>query len=226
MALSEATPTLHETWLPAPASFYPRNAIVFHQTERGGRLWYVRSGLVKIGVFSADGRERVFDYLGPGCFFGEHCLFAETVAGVTATVVEDARLAGIPGAEAADRIGRDPAFALALMGSMHHKLHRRGRQLVDAAFGDADQRVASALLYVNAKRPVDDRDTIHVSQQVLADLIGVSRVTVAYALAQLEQEGLIARDGRRLKLLDPSRLRRLALDTTAPEPQGAERLRL
>jgi CRP-like cAMP-binding protein len=48
------------------------------------------------------------------------------------------------------------------------------------------------------------------SQQVLAELLGVTRVTVNRALARLRRDGLIAVDGGTVRILAPELLARRA----------------
>jgi CRP/FNR family transcriptional regulator len=48
-----------------------------------------------------------------------------------------------------------------------------------------------------------------LTQSELASLVGASRQSVNAALGELQRDGLISREGRRLRLVEPERLRAL-----------------
>lgn len=185
--------------------------MIVAQDEEIEGVALVLSGALKISVFSDAGAERILDLLGPGSFFGEESLVGGRILGVTVTALEETCLLAVPAGDALRLVGDDRDFLLAVVGSLVGKLHRRGRQLVDAAFGDACSQVASALLFL--KRTGRDGAppvTIHATQQQIADLLGLSRVTVANALARLEHGGVVRRQARRVAVTNGEALRRLA----------------
>jgi DNA-binding MarR family transcriptional regulator len=61
------------------------------------------------------------------------------------------------------------------------------------------QRLARWLLMM---RDRDDHDTLQISQNLLAEMLGVQRPTITNAARELERAGLIARGRRQISILD------------------------
>ena len=66
-----------------------------------------------------------------------------------------------------------------------------------------------------------DRLVVHASHQGLADAIGSVREVVTRSLNELQTEGYLARDGRRLVLLDAAALHRVSLGEQHSRRRGA-----
>ena len=49
--------------------------MIFSEGEPGDKLYIIKSGKVKIGRKSADGRENLFQFMGPSDMFGELSIF-------------------------------------------------------------------------------------------------------------------------------------------------------
>src|SRR4051812_6160838 len=67
-----------------------RGEVLFHEGDRGDRLYVITDGKVKLGRTSADGRENLLAIQGPGQMFGELSLFDPGPRSATVTAVTDA----------------------------------------------------------------------------------------------------------------------------------------
>ena len=172
------------------------------------RSGLVVSGLLRMYLESADGRQITDRYAGPGYFLGA----ATTVAGeldfppgggvqaVTAARVlylNQARLRAAARAEA--------AVAWALLEQIVQYQLALTRLLAGTAFGSIRQRTAMHLLNLSMARP-DGALVAPVTQQALADAVGTTRETVARALGELRSVGNIATVRGGVLLRDPERL--------------------
>ena len=70
-----------------------RGEVLFHEGEPGDRLYVIRSGKIKLGRRSTDGRENLLAIMGPGQMFGELSLFDPGPRSATVTAVTDADFA-------------------------------------------------------------------------------------------------------------------------------------
>lgn len=90
--------------------------------------------------------------------------------------------------------------------------------------GRLDQRVADAVLQLAREQapaaPADQAFEVQASQSDLAAMLSVSRQTVNKELAQLQAQGVLRVDYRRLTVLDARALQRLAEDRP---PDGGAR---
>ncbi len=83
----------------------------------------------------------------------------------------------------------------------------------DLTIRDADRRLGAIVLRLAGARRADNPDDpepeMPASQADLAAISGLSRATAAPILARLEAEGILVRGYRRIRLLQPHRLRSL-----------------
>ncbi len=191
-----------------------RGEALFHEGEPGDRLYVVRTGKIKLGQRSTDGRENLLGVLGPGEMFGELSLFDLGPRTATATAITDAEVLELAHETLAERIRANPAVALPLLRTLAHRLRRTNEALGDLVFSDVPGRVAKALLDLSTRfgEPVEDgiRVAHDLTQEELAQLVGASRETVNKALADFAARGWLRREGRAVVLLDAGRLERRA----------------
>ncbi|GAA3815845.1 Crp/Fnr family transcriptional regulator [Cellulomonas soli] len=191
-----------------------RGDVIFHEGEPGDRLYVVRSGKIKLGRRSNDGRENLLAVLGPGEMFGELSLFDPGPRTATATVVADTTLLELGHQDLVAWLDAQPTVAQHLLQALARRLRRTNEALADLVFSDVPGRVAKALLDLSTRfgEEVDEgiRVAHDLTQEELAQLVGASRETVNKALADFAARGWVRREGRAVVLLDADRLERRA----------------
>lgn len=189
-----------------------KGQILFHEGDRGERLYIITDGKMKLGHTSTDGRESLLAVLGPGELLGELSLFDPGPRTATATALTDTSLMGLGHAALRPWLTGRPEVAEALLQALAVRLRRTNEQMADLVFSDVPGRVAKTLLELGEKfgRPLPDG--IHVThdmtQEELAQLVGASRETVNKALADFAARGWIRLESRSVVLIDPERLER------------------
>ncbi len=116
---------------------------------------------------------------------------------------------------------------------------REAQQLLDRirAVGrfSAYERISYLLLEISERLSLTVPDVaegfrLPLTQSDIADLLGLTNVYVSKTMSRIERDGLVRRQGNRITLLDPARMReitefrpRVPLDTSWFPPVGAER---
>ena len=193
---------------------FARGDVLFHEGDPGDRLFVIRSGKIKLGRRSSDGRENLLSIQGPGEMFGELSLFDPGPRTATATVVADAELVELAHTDLVAWLEQHPTVAKHLLKALAHRLRHTNEALADLVFSDVPGRVAKALLDLATRfgEPTDEgvRVAHDLTQEELAQLVGASRETVNKALADFAARGWVRREGRAVVLLDADRLERRA----------------
>ncbi|PQM28055.1 hypothetical protein CVO77_05920 [Sphingopyxis lindanitolerans] len=151
-----------------------------------------------VGRYAEDGGFTAFAVLGPGDLFGELAFFTGVPRQVDALASGAARLVAIDRPLLRRLMAADIGWAELLLRSL-------GRQLAGALdIIDAERRLGSAdrLLRLLRMMAADGPDgaSVRATQQQLADLLGVSRVTLGAALRELAARGLIETGYGRIRL--------------------------
>lgn len=190
---------------------YPRGAVIFVQRDQATKLYLILEGIVKLSIFTAQGDERIIEFIRPPRFLGAPDVFSGSLYGITATAYTNVLVASFGADQVRQLLGTNREFATCLALSLSQHARALGRQLVGDTFFPATGRIAFALLNLAIQIGVAaDGGAIHlpITQQDLARYAGCNRVTVTKALAELAAAGLVERSKRHLFLPDPEALRR------------------
>ena len=166
----------------------PRGGVIYRESGPP-RCALVRSGLIRVFVRSARGRQVTVRYARPGELLG----VAAAVAGpspVAAQALLDSTLLFFDAAALANEARRDARVAWAVAEEMGRRLYEAMDQIVANAFGSVRERMARHLL--DAASPGKQGQlVVAITQQQLADAVGSAREVVARTLRALREEGLV-----------------------------------
>jgi CRP-like cAMP-binding protein len=166
---------------------FDADALIQQQGDTTDGFWLIEAGNVSICRFSADGGVTIFAVLGPGDLFGELAHFTGARRQVDVVAETDVSMAHIDTAAINALLDAEPAFARWLLKSLAHQL----RTALDRIDGDrtlsAEDRVKRLLKDMVAR----DGPELHTTQEALANVVGVSRVTMGGILNRLSRAGLI-----------------------------------
>jgi CRP-like cAMP-binding protein len=183
---------------------YGRGEAVFVLGDPGTSLCLVETGQIKLSLPSPEGREVIIDLLGPGEVFGELALLDGEPRSADAVAIEPSQLLLLHRDEFLSFLEDHPRVAINLLGSLGRRLRRDAQLLQDATFLDVPARMARTILRLAGEAHTTPR----LSQSDLAGLIGTTRVTLNKWLGLFEEQGLIQREGGRIRVLDGDRLER------------------
>jgi CRP-like cAMP-binding protein len=177
--------------------------------EDTGILIVIR-GLLHVMCQAPGDREILIGQAGPGGAIGQTARFGGGPRLVTVQCVEDSLvlLASDPVLMriASERPQIWPAIAALLYSQVRDLL-----QLASEAIAlPPRQRLAARMTRLAQEQEAADGPVLRLSQQSLAEMVGLTRKTVNGYLAEFEREGLIQRTYRSAILLDPPGLRRIA----------------
>jgi CRP-like cAMP-binding protein len=179
-------------------------ALLFSRGDPGDRLYVLASGLVRIGAMSPDGREVTYGLIRPGQVFGEIAVLDGGPRSADASAVLKSQLAVIERTDLMAFLGRRPAHAFRLLNILCDRVRSADGLLEDLFFLAAPSRLAKHLILLGTavgesgeSKGGEGKDgaagnvTIRMSQQQVADYVGVSRELVNKLLAKWEQAGLV-----------------------------------
>jgi len=186
---------------------------VFHPGDPAGHAYFVASGVVKLGVAVGRGRELTLHLHSKGQLFGEGALLApDAPRHARASAHQAATVWAVP------REIFAPILAIstyaARLGLIVEDRRRRVERRLALLQREALARVAGVLLDLAEEGGVrDSRGVIlalKLTHREIAELTGMSRETVSFALMDLRRSALVQVEERRLVLVDTNGLRALA----------------
>jgi CRP/FNR family transcriptional regulator, cyclic AMP receptor protein len=173
----------------------PREAL-FSKGDPGDSMYLVMSGRVRVGVVSVDGREVTYALIGPGQMFGEIAILDGGPRSADATAAEPSELLVIERRDILAFIRANGDYGLRLIEMLCARLRHANELLEDTVFLSLPSRMAKQLLSlsdaVGERQSKDESVTIRMSQQAVADYMGISRESVNKVLSKWEQVGLVS----------------------------------
>jgi CRP-like cAMP-binding protein len=190
-------------------------AVVVRRGAPATEFYVVRSGKLKVAVVNVEGRGTIFDILGPGDSFGEVGLFGGGRRTADVTAMEPSELLLLGDAELSRCIREDPAIGLLLMRALAERVMILSDALEAASTLDAGMRLARSVVRLALRfgfpaSPENLRIALRLSQQELAELVGVSRVFANTKLKAWEREGVLSHRSGTLTVHDLEALKRAA----------------
>jgi CRP/FNR family transcriptional regulator len=182
----------------------PAGSVLYREAE-APRFGLILSGLIRIFLTSAGGRQLTVRYARPGAVIG-----APTAVGgpvdVSAQALTESAVLMLNIDTLRSQARHDPLLAWALAEEVTRRLYEVLEAFGGNVFGSVRQRVARHLLDLAADRQQGAVLVAPVSQQALADAVGTAREVVTRTIHDLRHAGLVDTQRTGIRLLDPDGL--------------------
>lgn len=185
-----------------------RGEVIFYQDDPGDAAYIVCSGEIEILLATADGRELAINQMRPGDCFGELALLSGQPRTASAVAHTASELLVIPRAAFLDQVNKSPKLMRHLLDLLAERLRASTERERALAFLDAPARLARILLELDRLEAA--RGYVTISQDELAQRVGVARQTTAKTLSQWRRAGWILTGRGKIVLLNRAALRKRA----------------
>lgn len=190
---------------------FRKGDIIFQREDAGRALFIVQSGSVRVYFPSSQGSDLTLAVFGPGDFFGEMSLLDGRPRSASAAAASDTVLITLERSDFLALLTSRPKAALSVLEVVSRRLRGASEMASDLAFLDVGGRLAKRLLDLagtHGKRtPHGTLLDVRLTQEELANMIGVTRESVNRNLGEFRRLGLIGNQGRKFVILDPEGLR-------------------
>lgn len=172
---------------------YKKKQVIFMEGNHPTRLYYVVKGKVKTFKTNDEGKELVTDLYSPGDFLGHVALLEGTTYKDTAEAMDDTELAIIPKDEFDELLSNNPEVARRFIELLAHNISSKETQLLHLAYNSLRKKVAVALLLLQKKynQQEDEKFTIDISRENLANIAGTATESLIRTLSDFKSEKLI-----------------------------------
>lgn len=190
---------------------YQKGEYIFEENRHPVKLFCIINGKVKVSRLNETGREQIVRLYGPNEVLGYKSLVMEAPYHASAVAIEDTEL-GFVAKSAFDRIiDTNPRIARLFMKILCQNLDESENQLVSLASKNIRERVAGALVLLEAKFGLNEDGTlaISLSREEIAGMIGIATENLSRTLSQFRDEGIIDAMGRKIVVKDTKALERI-----------------
>jgi CRP/FNR family transcriptional regulator, cyclic AMP receptor protein len=189
-----------------------KGSYIYFPKEPSKVVFFLKSGRVKIGTYSKDGKEIIKAIINPGDMFGEMGLVGEETRTDFAIALEDdVRICSLGVAEALSLMKANPELSLKVTYQIGNRLRKAERKFESLIFKDARTRIVEFVRQMAEEMGENYSDEILINHslthQDIASLTATSRQTVTTILNQLKEAKIIQFDRKSILIHDLKRLK-------------------
>jgi CRP/FNR family cyclic AMP-dependent transcriptional regulator len=189
---------------------FSRGDAVYLPSDMSDSVLLLARGRVRIYHVTSEGKQAILSFIEPGEMFGELAMFEPSRREDHAEAVEKSLVVLVPGNVLHSLMNRHPHISMSLTRLYGLRLRRIERRLKSLLFRSSRDRLVHLLLELAEKYGQQHTNglllNIKISHQDMASAIGATRETVTITLGELQNEGLIRTDRRKIFLQQPDRL--------------------
>jgi CRP-like cAMP-binding protein len=189
---------------------FAKKEVVFREGDRADGFFVVVSGKVKVFKLSGEGKEQILHVLEAGQTFAEAVIFEGGAYPAHAETLTEAELFFLPKRPFVDLLERHPNVAIRMLGSLSRWLKRMTDLVESLSLKDVETRLVFYLSEELKARGIPPRDgaelELPIGKNVLASRLGTVPETFSRTLKKLQDDGLIAVRGKRIRIVSAGSL--------------------
>lgn len=191
---------------------YSRGDVVFEEGHYPKGLFCISQGKVKVTKIGDEGRDQIVRIDKRGEVLGYRSLFGKEPYSATATALEQSVICFIPSTVIFDFMRSNSDLAFRMMEIMAKDLKTAEERLTDFTQKPVKGRLAQTLLSLMETYGQTDQGylDINFTRQEWANLMGTTTETAIRTLSDLNKEGMISLEGKKIRLLQPAELYNMA----------------
>ena len=176
------------------AILFDKGQVIYDAGGPQDSLFFIRSGFVKIGSVTEDGRELIYDVRKAGDVVGELCASAQPRHD-RAVALEKTEVVPVPFEDVLSVAQRDRHLLRQFVQSFCDSLSDAYEQLNSVAFSNSVHRLIQTLVKLGKRAGTDSGERTEIStyltQEEIAQMVVLSRERVSTALNFLRGRGLV-----------------------------------
>lgn len=173
---------------------FKKNELIYMAGEKGGSLYVINSGKVKITRIASSGKEQVIRILEPGEFMGELSIFRSSPIADNAEALEDTMMCIINESDLKELLKKYPLISFKIMEELSSRLERAESLIQNINLSSVEKRLADMLLELSDE---NGEIFLNLSKKDLASQIGMSSETLSRKLSAFQELGIIKLVGQR-----------------------------
>lgn len=192
---------------------YSRNEIIYREEDIPTYVMMLAMGKVRIYKEGIGQRPQIIRLLKPYDLFAYRAILANEGYNTCSSALEECIVIRISKDAFMNILQRNNSFCLSMMALMAQNLAYSELQTVNLTQKHIRGRLAESILALKGKYGIDDDGvtiSMYMSREDLANMSNMTTSNAIRTLSQFAAEGIIALDGRKIKLLNEDALTRIS----------------
>jgi CRP-like cAMP-binding protein len=192
---------------------FKKNEMIQIEGERPTHMMILAMGKVKVTKEGVGGRNQIIRMLRPGEHFSYRAIIANDVYSTNVSAFEDSVIYMIKADIFLSILRHNNAFCYRFLEELSTDLAASDARTVNLTQKHIRGRLAEALLFLKNNYGLEEDGatiSIYLSREDLANLSNMTTSNAIRTLSNFANEHVIAMDGRKLKIIDEDRLKRIS----------------
>jgi len=192
---------------------FKKNEIIYCEGDEACDMMCLLKGKVKIFKDGVGGRSQIIRMIKPIQYFAYRAGFAQEPYLTNASAFEASTVCIIPMTVVEELIYRNPNLAFYFIRQLSRDLGIADERTVNLTQKHIRGRLAESLLFLCDNYGLEDDGatiSIHLSREDLANLSNMTTSNAIRTLSMFVSEQIIMMEGRKIKILDEERLRKVS----------------
>lgn len=193
-------------------SVVKKGKILYEEGNRISGIFCVNKGILKIYKTGVEGKEQIIKFAKQGDVIGYRSVINGEPACTSVKILEEAVLCHISTPELYHLLRENSEFGIELLQIACKELGEANNYITDIAQKSVRERLAEILLQLKDEFGVNDEGLVNIAltREELANIIGTATESVIRLLSEFKTEGIIELQGRKIKLLDLNKLKKIS----------------
>lgn len=193
---------------------FKKGQTLFYEGNQPAGLMCVNKGNVKLFRTGKDGKEQIIGFGLPGDFLGYRAIISEEGYAASATALEDTVVCLIKKEDFLEMLQKNSYISKQLMISLCKELGLAMEKIQSLSQKSVRERLAETLFYLKETFSNKNSDNsmvdIILPREDIANIVGTTTESVIRALSDLKNEKIIELEGKRIRILNESKLRTIS----------------
>lgn len=188
---------------------FNKEDVIYNKGDHSNQLFLIRTGLVKTHVLDMNGKELITDLYKPQDFLGFTSFEGNVPFNETATAMENTKVVMLSKGYLKDILQGNQNISLEFMNLLTDSISSIKDQLMRMAYSSVRKKTASTIIRFAELTNKQSKMEIRISRNDLAANAGIAPESLIRTLSGFKKKGLIAIDGRTIKIIDLNGLKKL-----------------
>jgi CRP-like cAMP-binding protein/CheY-like chemotaxis protein len=198
---------LHDLGKGKRTKFFKKKSEIFGEGDTPQYVFLIKSGTVKVFKAHPDGKELITSIYQANDFFGFEAILEGGQYQEACVAMADTELVLIPRTDFLTLLQSHPDVSGGFISLLCKKVAEKETQLLHLAYNSVRQRTAEALLKVAELK--DEKESIQISRDDLAKIVGTASESVIRVLSDFKDEGLIDIEGGKIRIRQSAKLEKV-----------------
>ncbi len=186
---------------------YAKDKIIYKEGQNSNYIYLITKGIVKCHKLDEKGKELTTALHKEDDLFGYTSFTQNIPYQETATTISEATLVGLSKNELKNILNTNHKLTLELIQLLTDDISGVKNQLLEMAYSSVYKKTATTILTFADKLDCKPNEPIKISRNDLASVAGIATETLIRTISTFKKQGLIAIEGRNIKIIDLEKLK-------------------